>query len=60
LDLAVYGNAHADAAHAAVFDEIGRLSKVLSAYDRDSEISRFHAHGGGACSRDLYAVLDVA
>jgi thiamine biosynthesis lipoprotein len=57
LDLVVYGNADADAVHAAVFDEIARLSRILSTYDRDSEISRFHAQGGGACSRDLSTVL---
>src|SRR5258707_440738 len=45
----------ANAAHAAVFDEIARLSRVLSTYDAASEISRWR---GAACSQDLSAVLD--
>ncbi len=62
LDLVLYAKSgretDANAAHAAVFDEIARLSKILSTYDRTSEISRLNARGvTGACSRDLSQVL---
>ncbi len=56
LNATSLGERDANAAHAAVFDEIERLSKVLSTYDPASEISRWRA---GACSQDLSAVLDA-
>jgi thiamine biosynthesis lipoprotein len=61
LDLLVSASrAGAEAAHAAIFDEIARLSKVLSTYDRTSEISRFNDRGcSGKCSRDLTQVLEA-
>lgn len=63
LDLVVYGatrESEAAAVHAAVFDELSRLSKILSTYDPSSEISRFNAQGGrGKCSQDLFRVLDA-
>jgi thiamine biosynthesis lipoprotein ApbE len=61
LDLVVYGasrESEAAAVHAAVFEELARLSNVLSTYDSSSEISRFNARGGrGSCSQDLFQVL---
>src|SRR5271169_376258 len=61
LDLAIAASeSDAQAAHSAIFDEITRLSKVLSTYDRDSEISRFNARGcTGDCSPDLSQVLSA-
>lgn len=63
LDLIVYGVAReseAAAVHTAVFQELARLSRVLSTYDPSSEISGFNAQGGsGTCSQDLFRVLDA-
>src|SRR5258706_11192191 len=63
LDLVVYGATRefdAAAVHAAVFEELSRLSKILSTYDPSSEISRFNAQGSrGRCSQDLFQVLDA-
>jgi thiamine biosynthesis lipoprotein ApbE len=56
LDLAVTATSEqsARAAHAAAWDEIERLCKILSTYDAHSEISRT---GGRAPSPDLAQVL---
>ncbi|MCB9876250.1 MAG: DUF2271 domain-containing protein [Planctomycetes bacterium] len=44
----------------AVFDEVARLDDVLSAWRDDSEFAQWAAHGGGAVSPDLAAVLHLA
>lgn len=61
LDLVVYGReGESNAAHAAIFEELARLSRILSTYDPESEISRLNIQGGrGRCSPDLFRVLDA-
>src|SRR5580658_3227139 len=56
MDLAVNASSEkaARAAHAAAWDEIERLCKILSTYDPHSEISRT---GGRAPSHDLAQVI---
>src|SRR5258708_31974913 len=64
LDLVLYApparDAEANVAHAAIFSEIDRLSKILSTYDPASEISRLNASvAAGARSREVSLVLDA-
>ena len=56
MDLIVQASSEkaAQAAHAAAWDQIERLRKILSTYDATSEISRT---GGSSPSRDLARVL---
>ncbi len=60
LDLQVQAADTAQAAlvESAVLEEIERLRKILSTYDPESEISRFHASAGAVkCSPELLDVL---
>jgi FAD:protein FMN transferase len=63
LDLTVVcrSQAQADAALASVLDEIERLRRILSTYDRESELSRLAAATGPTrCSGELIEVLGAA